>query len=211
MGCRGIRRHYLNPEERLPLRIWHHQGAERDVGNSNVPTGGNADGRIGIIQVEHARGQFIQSECEKILTSLGLHVPHRCQTACCTAAELYLHVIYTQTFNTGAKEQWLCQNTMCLIKPQLPRQDRLIDTGRCTKSSDVNTSCWSTEWCDKHADVYMSPVSSEVHRGERASSKRLTLKVGFGNTAGLLMSHLLVPRTKTRSSVSTAKTLRKSM
>lgn len=196
MGCRGIRRHYLNPEERLPLRIWHHQGAKRDVGNSNVPTGGNADGRIGIIQVEHARGQFIQSECEKILTSLGLRVPHRCQTTCCIAATL---------------EQWLCQNTMCLIKPQLPRQDRLIDTGWCTKSSDVNTSCWSTEWCDKHVDVHVSPVSSEVHRGERASSKRLTLKVGFGNTAGLLMSHVLVPCTKTRSSVSTAKTLRKSM
>lgn len=156
MGCRGIRRHYLNPEERLPLRIWHHQGAKRDVGNSNVPTGGNADGRIGIIQVEHARGQFIQSECEKILTSLGLRVPHRCQTTCCIAATL---------------EQWLCQNTMCLIKPQLPRQDRLIDTGWCTKSSDVNTSCWSTEWCDKHVDVHVSPVSSEVQRWEGLKQK----------------------------------------
>lgn len=105
MDCRGIQRHYLNPEERLPLRIWHHQGAKRDVGISNVPTGANADGRSGIIQVEHAKGQFIQSECEKILTSFDLQGPHRCQLTCCIAAQLYLHVLHTQTFNTGVKEE----------------------------------------------------------------------------------------------------------
>lgn len=193
MGCRGDSETSSESRGEAAIKdMAPSGGAKRDVGNSNVPTGANADGRIGIIQGKRARGQFIGFECEKFLTSLGLHVPHRCQITCCTPAQLYLHVIYTQNRNTGAKEQWRCQNTMCLIKPQIPRQDGLIDTGWCTKSSGVSTSCWSAEWCDKHADVCMSPGSSEVNRGERAWSKGLKLKVGFGNSAGLLMSRLLV-------------------